>query len=67
MSKQTSFEFAQLDKESAKLAVIELAVKALGRLAMAGPMSYLTAQERAECMACLFDALEVLNDEKEND
>ena len=50
---------------SAKLAVIELAVAALGRLAVRGPKSHLTTNERVLLNQTLFDALEVLNNEKE--
>ena len=56
-------EFGQ--EESAKLAVIELAVSALGALAVGGPHGKLNANERVEMRQCLMDALEVLNNEKE--
>ena len=51
---------------SAKLAVIELAVVALGKLALAGPRSRMTVNDQVESRQALFDALEVLNNEKEN-
>ncbi len=51
---------------SAKLAVIEIAIVCLARLSVRGPRGYLSANERSELNQALFDALEVLNDEKEN-
>ncbi len=52
--------------ESAKLAVIELAVVALGKLALQDSRTgYLSAQEKIDAHQCLMDALEVLNDERE--
>ena len=51
--------------ESAKLAVIELAVVALGRLAVRGPNTHLSVQDRVELNQTLFECLEVLNNEKD--
>ena len=56
----------QQQENAAKLAVIELAVIALGRLALAGPKGYLSAQDRIDLRQHLFDALEVLNNEKDS-
>ena len=55
------------NQDAAKLAVLGLAVSALGKLALQDkPDAYLTAQERQDAYQCLMDALEVLNDEKDN-
>ncbi len=49
-----------------KLAVVEIAITCLGKLALRGPRSKLNAQEVVELNQALMDCLEVLNDEKEN-
>lgn len=54
------------DETAARFAVVELAVVALGKLAVAGPRGKMNANEREEMRQCLFDCLEVLNNEKEN-
>ena len=53
------------EKTEAKLAVLEIAVAALGKLALDGPGGRLNANDRVELRQALFDALEVLNDELE--
>lgn len=52
-------------ENAAKLAVIEIAIVAFGRLALKGPRGHLTANDEVELRQALFDCLEVLNDEKE--
>ena len=48
-----------------KLAIVEIAIVCLGKLALAGPRARLTVNESVELMQALFDCLEVLNNEKE--
>lgn len=52
---------------SAKLAVIQIAITCLGRMALKGPMGYLSANDMVQMKQALFDCLEVLNDEKEEE
>lgn len=51
---------------TAKVAVLEIAVDCLGKLALRGPGYKLNAQELQEVHEALVDSLEILNDEKEN-
>ena len=54
------------DKEiAAKLAVVEIAIVCLGKLALAGPKARMTVNDQIEMRQALFDCLEVLNDMKE--
>ncbi len=57
----------QEKENAAKLAVIEIAIVCLGRLALAGPRARLNANEVVEMRQALFDCLEVLNDMKEDE
>lgn len=65
MDARTVEALMRKEDESAKLAVIELAVQTLGRLALIGPSAYLSPNERAKLNQILFECLEVLNDEKD--
>ena len=51
------------DSKPALLSVIRRAVYLLGKLALRGPRSYLSANERDELNTALFECLEELNDE----
>lgn len=53
-------------EKDARYAVLEIAIKCLGRMALEGPGGEMSAQHRLELRQSLFDCLEVLNDEKEN-
>ena len=55
-----------IEENAAKLAVIEIAIVCLGKLALKGPRAYLPANDRVEINQALFDCLEVLNDMKED-
>ena len=66
MSKQEIEEKMITEIIEAKMATVEIAIVCLGRLALAGPGARLKANEVIEMRQALFDALEVLNDEKEN-
>ena len=53
-------------KDAAKQAAIEIAIQALGKLALReSGGAYLTPHERTECYQCLVDVLGVLENEKE--
>ncbi len=52
---------------SEKLAILEIAIVCLGKLALVGPGGRMTVNEQVEMRQALFDCLEVLNDEKEEE
>ncbi len=58
------YDGPQALSQSAKLSVIEVAVTALGKLAIEGPKHYLNLNERHELNQKLFECLEILNNEK---